>query len=182
MKLAVNQDSVRLFEDLIRACQELDGTALDVRLRDLGEHEHSRRDEFQRHLCSINQTLHDYALGSVGLIRREQRPTSPRRGRSGLPGHAAAALLAAGLLACSGESSGTGTTPDAGNAGKANLGGQGGATAAGGYVNAGGMFEAPPPPMGGSASSGGARATGGRANTGGYVNAGGMFEAPPPPM
>lgn len=180
LKLSINQDSVRLFEDLIRACQELDGVALAARLRDLGEHEQSSRDEFQRHLCSINQMLHDYALGSVGLIRREPRPTSPRRGRSGLPGHAAAALLAAGLLACSGESSGSGPSPDAGDAG--NTGGQGGATASGGYVNAGGMFEAPPPPMGGSATSGGARATGGRANTGGYVNAGGMFEAPPPPM
>ena len=183
LKLAVNQDSVDLFEQLIRACQELSGEALDARLRALHEREQSSRDRFQRQLCRINETLHDYALGSVGLIRRQARSTAVRRGRSSLPRHAAAALLAAGLLACSGESSDAGTSPDAGNGGKSNVGGQGGSSATGGrYVNSGGMFEAPPPPLGGSATTGGANASGGKANTGGYINSGGMFEAPPPPM
>jgi hypothetical protein len=191
LKLAVNQDSVELFEAMIRACQELGGAKLDARLGELSEREQSSRDQLQRRLCDIHRALHDYALDSVGLERREDRPAALRRGRTNLPRHAAAALLAAGLLACGGES--TSETPNGGgNAGTANPGGQAGTSGkggtagrvnTGGYINTGGMFEAPPPPMGGTAT-GGTRTggTAGRVNTGGYVNTGGMFEAPPPPM
>jgi anaerobic magnesium-protoporphyrin IX monomethyl ester cyclase len=212
LKLAINQDCVELFEAMIRACRDLEGAALDARLGELAEREQSSRDELGRRLCDIQRALHAYALDSVGLEPRRDRPAAIRPSRASRPGHAAAALLAAGLVACGGEASSS-DTPNGGNAGVASLGGHagtsgkggasgyantggmfGGTTATGGtagrmntggYINTGGMFEAPPPPMGGTPATGGAPASGGtagRVNTGGYVNTGGMFEAPPPPM
>lgn len=184
LKLAINQDSVELFDAMIRACRELDGDRLDARLQELNGRERSTHEVFQRRLCRINEALHEFALDSVGLEPRAQRPAAPRRARQNLPRHAAAALLAAGLLACGGESSNADNS-GGGKAGNASLGGQGGTSAkggAGGYVSSGGMIEAPPPPMGGTSATGGSAATGaaggtkaaGGATTGG-ASAGGVI-------
>ena len=183
LELEINRDSVDLIEAMIRACQELQGAALDARIAELMHHEQATRDGFQRRLCEINETLHDNALQLVGLVRADGSRYAFSRARSRAPRHAAAALLAASLLACGGESSNSNPPGTGGHAGASNVGG---ATGMGGFLNIGGMFEAPPPPMGGSgAGTGGTRAvstTGGVRATGGYVSVGGMFEAPPPPM
>jgi anaerobic magnesium-protoporphyrin IX monomethyl ester cyclase len=180
LKLEINRDSVELFEGLIRACQELGGARLEARVDELARRERVTREGFQRRLCDINQALHQRALSLVGLPTEDGLPPLPRRGLSHLPRHAAAALLAAGLIGCGGDTSG----PNRGTGGSGGYdadAGVGGADATGGFVNTGGMFEAPPPPMGG-AGFGGVGGTGGDQVTGGFVNTGGMFEAPPPPM
>jgi len=184
LKLEINRDSVGLIEEMIGACQDLEGARLGMRLQELAQREASTRDGFQRRLCRINDTLHRRALELVGLLHSHAPVVPPRRGRGNLPRHAAAALLAAGLLACGGESR-SGSVGAGGQAGGANAGGEAGAPepgGTGGYYNTGGVFEAPPPPMGGT---GGQNATGGSGGidaAGGFVNTGGMFEAPPPPM
>jgi anaerobic magnesium-protoporphyrin IX monomethyl ester cyclase len=180
LELEINRDSVELIEEMIRACQNLEGPALDERLEELAQREAWNRDGFQRRLCRINDALHQRALELVGLVR-PRVPVAPQwRGRGNLPRHAAAALLAAGLIACGGESS-SGRGSVGGEAGNADAGGHAGASEAdgsGGYFNTGGMFEAPPPPMGGTGGQG----SGGVDAAGGFINTGGMFEAPPPPM
>ena len=179
LKLEINRDSVELIEDLIHACQELGGVALEARVDELARRERDTRDGFQRRLCDINQTLHRRALQLVGLSSLDDRPPLSRRGLSNLPRHAAAALLAAGLLGCGGDTA----DPKHGSGGTGGYdadAGVGGTDGTGGYVNTGGMFEAPPPPMGGG-GFGGVGGTGGEP-TGGFINTGGMFEAPPPPM
>ena len=166
LKLEVNRDSVDLFEDLVRSCLDLGGSELETRMGELARQEMVSRDRFQRRLCAINEALHRSALGLVGLPFGDA-PPPPRRGIPTLPRHAAAALLAAGLLGCGGNSSTDhGTGGITGNAGAGTT--SGGSSDTGGFVNTGGMFEAPPT---GGFNTGG---------TGGFVNTGGMFEAPPP--
>ncbi|MBN1610626.1 MAG: B12-binding domain-containing radical SAM protein, partial [Polyangiaceae bacterium] len=186
LKLEINRDSVELFEAMIGAYVELHGAELDARLEELAERERVRRDGFQRRLCAINETLHQRALSLVGLVRRTDAMPAVAKNRLRAPRHSAAALLAAGLIACGGEpSDDDGPNDSGGQSGTAT----GGTHNTGGFVNTGGMFEAPPPPMGGSGGtatggtqSTGGTATGGTQSTGGFVNTGGMFEAPPPPM
>ncbi|HOU91206.1 MAG TPA: hypothetical protein PLU22_09185, partial [Polyangiaceae bacterium] len=147
LKLELNRDSVELFEHLIRACQRFEGAALDARASELLAREAATRDGFQRRLCALNDALHRRALSLVGLPYEGERPRAPRRAVGNLPRHAAAALLAAGLVSgaasgCGGEAKTEEARPDgiagAAGAGAAASGGEGGVDAAGGsggYVN-----------------------------------------------
>jgi hypothetical protein len=141
----------------------------------------------------MREAVHERAFAMIGLSRTPPARAVPSpRPREKAPMHAAAVLLAVGLLRCGETTSGI---PADGAVEAANAG-------AGGYMNQGGVMEAPPPPMGGgnagvggaSAGAGGAGgnagvavggaggAVGGTGGTGGYVNQGGVMEAPPPWM
>jgi len=145
---------------LIRTCQASESTELAARLGELAESERTSRDVFQRRICALREALHARAYEMVGL----GRPAASGRALGTLPRHAAAALLAVGLLHC-GSGDQPGPSPDAG---------------ADGHVADTGIYEAPPPPMDSGVGGGGGAPT--DSGTGGYRIDSGVIEAPPPPM
>jgi anaerobic magnesium-protoporphyrin IX monomethyl ester cyclase len=169
LELVINRDTVSLLENLIRACQDFpDGGSPELRLRvgELADAERTSRELFQERICALREAIHARAYEMVGLPRPGASPAG--RSLGSLPRHAAATLLAVGMLNC-----GSGDQPAPSDAG------------GDGHVADTGIMEAPPPPMdsgrGGSGAGPSDSGTGGR-GTGGYVNDSGMIEAPPPPM
>jgi anaerobic magnesium-protoporphyrin IX monomethyl ester cyclase len=194
LELEINRDTVDLLEELIRACDEYpsaESLELRARLETIAERERTSRDRFQQRLCDLREALHARAFDLVGLPRPGSVARPVGRTLGGLPRHAAAAFLAAGLLGCGGDDEPSHKADAGVTGGQSNDSGVVDASVTGGsYSNDGGMFEAPPPPMdsgvGGllDAGTGGSSSTGGvTASTGGrFISDGGMFEAPPPPM
>jgi hypothetical protein len=172
LELAINRDTVELLEALVRACHdfpEAGSSELGARLQELGEWERTSREKFQQHVCALREALHARAYEMVGLSRPGMAPAVTGRALGKLPRHAAAAVLAVGMLNC-----GSGDQP-------------GPASDAGGdaHVADTGIYEAPPPPMDSGSGGGGAGPSdSGRAGsgTGGHRVDSGVIEAPPPPM
>jgi hypothetical protein len=132
--------------------------------------------------------MHEEAFGMVGLPREPQRggATPVRRPRHGAPGHAAAVLVAVGVLGCGGTIETSGRSPvDAAADRTVDTGApqeSGGSDA--GWVHEGGVVEKSPPPMDASADGAADSASprDARVQDATWVNDGGVLEAPPPPV
>jgi anaerobic magnesium-protoporphyrin IX monomethyl ester cyclase len=209
-ELEANLDTVDLIEELIHACVRFadpSSPELERCVSALRKRESERCARFEAEVCRFREKFYDQSAGMVRMARAAAGATTSPRRRERLPRHAAAVLLAVGVLHCGGEASvddnvGDANAADAsgGSAGMAGNGGgaaaSGGAGGSGGWFTQGGGIEAPPPPLaggggfggnggvgpGGSGGSAGAAGNGGAGGSGGWFSQGGGIEAPPPPL
>lgn len=120
----LNSDSVRLFAELIDACEEtpdLTSAVLQRRLRELGTQEAETSRDFLERACAFRAALRSQSYEKIGLSPTQPVPARAASIFSRIPRHAAAVVLALGLAGCGGDG---GTT-------KHDMG----------------VIEAPPPPM-----------------------------------
>jgi radical SAM superfamily enzyme YgiQ (UPF0313 family) len=184
-ELAANLDTVALVEDLFAACEahpSPDSAELARLLRELEERERSQLERFDAQACAFREAMFAQAAGIIDLARSQAAPGNGLLER--LPRHAAAVVLAMGLMNC--NSSG-GNTTDGSRDGKP-------VADAPVFHDQGGMYEAPPPPMDAPQAlpadaqadlrnpDGSAREAAVSPDTRVFVDQGGMYEAPPPPM
>jgi len=103
-QLEVNQDSIELFSDLVDACERWapDSPELAAFVRDLQQREETSREAFEERRKALRVALYETSFRMIGLARpapgRLRRIRVPR-----LAPHAAAVLLAIGLLHCGGN-------------------------------------------------------------------------------
>jgi hypothetical protein len=103
-QLEVNRDSIDLFQELVEACEGLapDSTELAAVVAELASREKASREVFEARRRVLREALYKQSFGMLGLSR--PAPGLLRRGptRSFVP-HAAAVLVAVGLLGCRGD-------------------------------------------------------------------------------
>jgi anaerobic magnesium-protoporphyrin IX monomethyl ester cyclase len=130
-QLAVNQDSVALFSELIDACETLapGSPELDRFLVDLQNREQASHVAFEARRSTIREALYERSFAMIGLSRPRKGPPRMTAGARGAR-HAAAVFAAIGLIGCGGTTEeGTSTLPDA---------------ASDKYQEPDGVYEAPP--------------------------------------
>ena len=151
----VNRETVDLFEELISLCREHPdptSAALLSAVAELAERERVNREDFQGQICRFREKLVRITREMVGLPTKTPSPSA--RPLRGVARHAAATLIAVGLVGCSTDDPG----PSIGDALEADT-----------WVDDTGIFEAPPMDMGGD-------------RTDDFVDDFGVFEAPPMDM
>ncbi len=102
-QLEVNRDSVALFEELVDACENCapDSQDLAALVADLQRREKASRERFEARRKALRVALYETSFRMIGLARPAPGRLRPIRVRSLAP-HAAAVLLAVGLLGCGG--------------------------------------------------------------------------------
>ena len=178
---AANLDTLVLIEDMFAACEaypSLDSLELRRRLAELSEQERVRREAFDVQACALREAMTAQAAGVIDLARSQ---SAAGRLFERLPRHAAAVVLAMGLMNC--DSSGS--TTDGGSDARV-------VTDTPVFHDQGGMIEAPPPPMDAprinqadtlaEIRDTGRPETTATPDTRVFIDQGGMYEAPPPPM
>ena len=103
-QLDVNRDSIELFSDLVIACERWapDSPELARFVAELGQRERASREDFESRRCELRTALYKTSFHMIGLAR----PAPGRLRRIRVPKvapHAAAVLLALGLLHCGGN-------------------------------------------------------------------------------